>query len=76
MTPTEVVILTRYVAAMCPAQKFDEYTPDAWFDVLADLQIEDARLAVAALAKHQTFVSPAEIRAHPDVQAAYLGGHA
>lgn len=62
MNHTEVVILTRYVAAMCPAQKFDEYTPDAWFDVLGDLRLEDARTAVANVARTQPFIAPAEIR--------------
>ncbi|MGW4786149.1 zinc finger domain-containing protein [Streptomyces sp. NPDC004230] len=61
MNPSETVILARYVRALCPQQKFDEYTPDAWHDVLADYQLADARAAAAAVAKRQPFVSPAEI---------------
>ncbi|MGW1160413.1 zinc finger domain-containing protein [Streptomyces sp. NPDC002519] len=61
MTPDEVVVLARYVRALCPQQKFDEYTPDAWHDVLSDYRLADARAAAAAVAKRQPFVSPAEI---------------
>lgn len=61
MTPDETVILARYVRALCPQQKFDEYTPDAWHDVLADFALTDARTAAAAVARKQPFVSPAEI---------------
>lgn len=61
MTPDETVVLARYVRALCPGQKFDEYTPDAWHDVLADFALADARAAAAAVARKQPFVSPAEI---------------
>lgn len=61
MTPDEAVVLARYVRALCPQQKFDEYTPDAWHDVLADFALADARAAAAAVARKQPFVSPAEI---------------
>src|SRR5690606_14585339 len=47
MTPEEAVILARYVKAMCPQQRLDEYTADAWYDVLAPYPLEDARAAVA-----------------------------
>ena len=61
MNPNETVMLARYVKALCPQQKFDEYTPDAWHDVLGDFTLADARAAAAAVAKRQPFVSPAEI---------------
>ncbi|MFB6977736.1 zinc finger domain-containing protein [Streptomyces scopuliridis] len=61
MTPDETVVLARYVRALCPQQKFDEYTPDAWHDVLGDWPLAAARAAAAAVAKQQPFVSPAEI---------------
>jgi hypothetical protein len=61
VTPDETVVLARYVRALCPRQKFDEYTPDAWHDVLADFGLADARAAAAAVARKQPFVSPAEI---------------
>lgn len=61
MTPDETVILARYVRALCPQQKFDEYTPDAWHDILGDYQLADARQAAASVARRQPFVAPAEI---------------
>lgn len=61
MTPEETVVLTRYVKALCPQQKFDEFTPDAWHDVLATWPMAEARAAAAAVAGRQPFVSPAEI---------------
>jgi hypothetical protein len=61
MTPDETVVLARYVRALCPQQKFDSYTPDAWHDVLGEYRLADARAAAAAVAKRQPFVSPAEI---------------
>lgn len=63
MNHQEAVILTRYTKACCPQQAIDEYTPDAWFDLLGDLDLEDCKQAVARVAKVQPFVAPAEIRA-------------
>lgn len=63
MTPSDAVILTRYVAACCPQQAIDEYTPDAWYDLLGDLELGAAKAAVMAVARRQPFVAPAEIRA-------------
>ena len=51
MNATEALQLTRYVQACCPAQKIDEYTPDVWRDVLADVTYDDARAAVVAIAR-------------------------
>lgn len=61
MTPDETVALTRYVAALCPAQRFDEFTADAWWDVLARYTLDEARAAAAAVAGRQPFVSAGEI---------------
>ncbi|MFF5703453.1 hypothetical protein ACFY7H_13230 [Streptomyces sp. NPDC012794] len=61
MTPDETVVLARYVRALCPQQKFDEYTPDAWHDVLGDYPLTAARRAAATVARRQPFISPAEI---------------
>jgi hypothetical protein len=63
MTPREAVKLTRYVKACCPQQAFDEYTSDAWHDLLGDLDADECTRAVAEVAKRQPFVAPAEIRA-------------
>jgi hypothetical protein len=61
VTPQETVTLARYVRALCPQQRFDEYTPDAWHDVLGAHRLDDARQACANLAARQPFISPAEI---------------
>lgn len=63
MTHEEAVILCRYVLACCPQQAIDEYTPDAWHDLLGDLSLADCRDAAAGVARRQPFVAPAEIRA-------------
>jgi hypothetical protein len=62
VTPAEIVILTRYVRAVCPQQKFDEFTPDAWYDVLAAYDLDDARNAVITHVRQgNSFVSAGEI---------------
>ena len=61
MTQQEWVILFRYVRAMFPQQKFDEYTPEAWYDVLGEYGGNETRAAIAACAAEKPFVSPAEI---------------
>lgn len=63
MTPTEAVLLARYVEACCPQQRFDEYTTDAWHDLLGDLELQDCKQAAVEVARRQPFVAPAEIRA-------------
>jgi hypothetical protein len=63
MTRPEAVTLCRLAKAACPQQAFDEYTPDAWFELLSDLLFEDCKAALFAVAKTQPFVSPSEIRA-------------
>jgi hypothetical protein len=61
MNSQQAAVLCRYVRALCPQQKFDEYTPDAWHDVLRDYLLEEARTAAATIASRQPFVSPGEI---------------
>lgn len=62
MTRPEAVMLCRFAKASCPQQQFDEYTPDAWFELLNDLRFEDCKAAVVAVVKRQPFCSPSEIR--------------
>jgi len=57
------VLLTRYVKACCPQQAMDEFTADAWYDLLSDLDADECRAAVATVAKRQPFVAASEIRA-------------
>lgn len=61
MNHGEAVKLCRLVQACCPAQKMDEFTPDAWATLLEDTRYADAELAVREVAKRQPFVAPSEI---------------
>lgn len=61
MDDLESVMITRYVKALCPQQKFDEYTADAWFDVLGPYTLDDCKRSAALIAGRQPFVAPAEI---------------
>ena len=62
MSAAEAVMLCRFAKACCPQQAIDEYTPDAWHELLSDLRFEDCKAAVIDVARDQPFVSPAEIR--------------
>jgi hypothetical protein len=62
MNREQAIVLCRYVKACCPQQAIDEYTPDAWHDLIGDLRFEDCREAVKAIAGRQPFVAPSEIR--------------
>ena len=61
MTPIEAASLCKFTTAACPQQAIDEYSPDAWAELLDDIRFEDAKVAVKAVAKRQPFVAPAEI---------------
>lgn len=61
MSPEEAVALCRFTAACCPAQKFDEFTPDAWGLLLADVRFVDAKEAIVAIARKSPWCAPAEI---------------
>ena len=63
MNAREAAMLCRLAKAMCPQQAIDEATPDAWHLLLDDIPFEDAKAALAEVAKRQPFVAPAEIRA-------------
>jgi hypothetical protein len=61
VTEEEAVALARYVHALCPQQRFDEYTPDVWGDVLADYEFADCKQAAIEIARRQPWIAPAEI---------------
>lgn len=63
MTGEETTVLTRLIKAMCPQQAMDEFTADAWHDLLSDLDFDECRAAMVAIGKRQPFIAPAEIRA-------------
>lgn len=61
MNELELAKLIRFVKALCPAQKFDEYTPDAWELILGDMPFDDAKDALKKLGGELRFISPADI---------------
>lgn len=61
MTEEEAVQIAEYVQAACPAQKFGEYTPDVWGEILAPYDVDEARTAVIVLAGRLRFIAPADI---------------
>jgi hypothetical protein len=61
MKPTEAVTLARIVRGYCPQQAIDEYTADAYIEVLGDLPFGDCTDAVRLLGRSQSFISAAEI---------------
>jgi len=71
----DVARLCRYVQALSPAQRWTEYTPDAWADVLRPVHAsyDEAKAATAAVARRQPYIAPAdiiaEIRAARDTEA-------
>lgn len=62
MTAAEAVLLCRFAKACCPQQAIDQYTPDAWHELLRDLTFDDCKAAIVDIVKTQPFVAPAEIR--------------
>lgn len=62
MNVTEAIDLCRYVSAACPQQRFDQHTPKAWCDLLADIPALIAMRAAREVAMVQPFVAPSEIR--------------
>lgn len=62
MNSQEVAALVRYVRATCPQQRIDEYTADAWHDVLYPFTLDEARTAIAAhVAAGNAFIAAGEI---------------
>lgn len=64
ITRTDVVRLVAYVTQVQPAQQVDEYTPDAWFDILGDMSatFDQLRAATAEVAKRERWIYPSAIR--------------
>lgn len=57
----EWVAVFHYIQAMFPHQRFDEYTPDAWYEVLGEYDMYTVKAAVNVQATKKPFVSAAEI---------------
>jgi hypothetical protein len=54
----------------------DEYTADAWHDLLGDLDLDECRAAVVAVARRQPFVAASEIRTEAKRARARAAEHA
>ena len=50
MNVTEAGRLCRLVSCLCPGQRFDEYSPEAWSLALSRVSYDDAKQACADLA--------------------------
>jgi hypothetical protein len=57
----EWVAVYHYIQAMFPQQRFDEFTPDAWYEVLGEYDMYTVKTAVNVHAAKRPFISPAEI---------------
>ena len=64
MKPTETVQIVRLIRALCPQQHIDEYSADAWHEVIGHLDFGAARNAVIAVKHSQPFVDPSDIVRH------------
>jgi len=62
MNEIEIAKLFVTVRAVCPAQKAEDLTPDAWLQILGKYRIEDAADAVEAVGSRQPWISPGEIK--------------
>ena len=62
MNDTEITRLCRLVAALSPAQAWDEYTADAWAEVLPrDFTLEECQAALVAVKRRQPWVDPSDL---------------
>lgn len=61
MNMSETTALIRFIAAACPAQKFDEYTADAWATALEDVDAGDAKIATIKLVREKPFIACSDI---------------
>ncbi len=53
--------LAKYIHALCPQQAMDEYTAEAWHDVLGEFGLAECHAAVVSIAKRQPFIAPSEV---------------
>jgi hypothetical protein len=61
MRPSDTVRLCAVISQMCPAQKLDEYTPDAWHPLLAAYPYADCLAAAQGAAATGPFVAVADV---------------
>lgn len=61
MTPDETEQVWAAVMQVCPSQRFDDHTPEAWHFVLGDLDHGDAITAVRSLARRLRYIGTSDI---------------
>jgi hypothetical protein len=59
--PDELEQITQGIKSLCPAQKWDEYTPDVWLQVLRKASFKDAALALERLGARQPWIGASDI---------------
>jgi hypothetical protein len=75
MNAQETVAFCRIVKAACPAQKFDEYTPDVWASMLKDVEFQAAVDAVTEIGKRQPWIGPSDVIAETKRRRAAIPAH-
>lgn len=61
MNPEDTIMICRYVAACCPQQAIDEFTPQVWHDHLEPFPYEQVKTATKALTANKPFVQISEL---------------
>lgn len=76
MRHTQTVELLALISQLCPSQRIDEFTPDAWHPLLTDIDLEDAVAAVYDAASAGPFVNVSDVvQGVKDMQAQRLREH-
>lgn len=53
--------MAKYIAACCPQQAIDEFTPDVWHDLLGAYSLGECHAAAKIVVSRQPFCAPSEI---------------
>jgi len=71
VTEEDMAGIVDLVKAICPAQRFEEMTPDAWMVIFGGLPVADVLIALENLGRRLRFIAPADIWQ----EVAILRGH-
>jgi hypothetical protein len=62
MTRHDFVIFCRVLAALSPAQQWDDFTTDAWYEVFPrDYTLEECRQAAVRVKQREKWLDPSDI---------------
>ncbi|MEE2040125.1 hypothetical protein Q8791_23180 [Nocardiopsis sp. CT-R113] len=61
MNAEEAIAVAELVSSICPAQRFNERTPDTWAVLLEDVDLIEAQGALKVLGKTHEFIAPKNI---------------